>query len=101
MRTGWVGIVTSCPACRLRMDRGESDYFLGAYTLNLFGALVLAAGIAVLAIARPGWPRPLFYGVGFGAIVLFALWFYPFSRLLWLALDLAFRGPRTADFDRG
>lgn len=99
LRSGWVGTVTHCPGCGLRMDRGEPDYFLGAYTINLIGALALGAGVAVVAVARPHWPRPLVYGGGIAAIVLFALGFYPFSRLLWLALDLAFRGARSSDFD--
>ena len=76
------------------MDRGESDYFLGAYTINLIGALVLAVGLAVLAGVRPDWPRFWLYGLGLSAIVLFAFWFYPVSRLLWLAFDLAFRESR-------
>ena len=100
LRSGWIGTVARCPNCRLRLDRGETDYFLGAYTLNLLGALVLAVGLAVLAVVRPTWPRPLLYGAGLAAIVLFAFWFYPFSRLLWLAFDLSFRPARPADFDR-
>jgi uncharacterized protein (DUF983 family) len=100
LRSGWIGTVARCPVCRLRLDRGEMDYFLGAYTINLLGALALAVGLAVLAAARPAWPRALIYAIGLAAIVLFALWFYPFSRLLWLAFDLAFRGTRPTDFDR-
>lgn len=101
VRDGRVGIVARCPNCGLRFDRGEPDYFLGSYTLNLIGALALASALAVLGVVRPEWPRPLLYGGGIAAIVLFALWFHPFSRLLWLALDLAFRGARPSDFDRG
>jgi uncharacterized protein (DUF983 family) len=100
LRSGWISTVACCPACRLRLDRGEADYFLGAYTINLLGALALAVGLAVLAVARPTWPRALIYGAGIAAIMLFAFWFYPFSRLLWLAFDLAFRGTRPTDFDR-
>jgi uncharacterized protein (DUF983 family) len=100
VRDGRVGIVARCPNCGFRFDRGEPDYFLGSYTLNLIGALALASALAVLGGVRPEWPRPLLYGGGIAAIVLFALWFYPFSRLLWLALDLAFRGARPSDFDR-
>jgi hypothetical protein len=82
------------------MDRGESDYFLGAYTINLLLALMLAAGLAILAVARPDWPRPVLYAAGIAAIALLVIGFYPFSRLLWLAFDLVFRGPRASDFDR-
>ena len=99
LRSGWIGTVARCPICRLRLDRGETDYFLGAYTINLLGALVIAAALAVLAALRPGWPSVLIYGAGVTAIVLFALWFYPFSRLLWLAFDLALRPLRPSDFE--
>lgn len=81
------------------MDRGEPDYFLGAYTLNLIGALALAAGIAALGIMHPEWPMAALCGAAIVAIVLFALWFHPFSRLLWLAFDLSFRGTHPGDFD--
>jgi Protein of unknown function (DUF983) len=91
--------VARCPGCRLRLDRGESDYFLGAYTINLVAALALAVGIALLALGHSEWPPPLLYGASIGAIVLFTLWFYPFSRLLWLAFDLTFRGTRASDFE--
>ena len=101
LRLGWIGTVTRCPSCGLRLDRGETDYFLGAYTLNLIGALLVAVALAVLGAAHPDWPRSMLYGAGVGTIVLFALWFYPFSRLLWLAVDLALRGSRPADFDGG
>jgi len=100
LRSGWIGTVSRCPSCGLRLDRGEPDYFLGSYTINLLGALMLAAAIAVLAIARPDWPKPVLYGSGVAAIVVFALWFYPFSRLLWLAFDLVFRKARATDFER-
>jgi uncharacterized protein (DUF983 family) len=99
LRSGWIGIVTRCPSCGLRTDRGESDYFLGAYTINLLVALVLAAGLAILAAVRPSWPRVPLYAAGIAAIVFVVIAFYPFSKLLWLAFDLAFRRPRASDFD--
>ena len=81
------------------MDRGEADYFLGGYTINLFAALLLAVVVAVLAISHPDWPRFALYGAAIAAIVGFTLWFYPISRLLWLAFDLAFRGRSSRDFE--
>src|SRR6185503_9249888 len=99
LRSGWIRVAPRCPRCALRTDRGETDYFLGAYTINLLGALVLAVGVALLALAHPEWSRSVVYTTGIAAIALFTLWFYPFSRLLWLALDLAFRGTRPTDFD--
>ncbi len=82
------------------MDRGEPDYFLGSYTINLVGTLVLAGGIAVAAMLYPEWPPVAVDAMGIAVIAAFALWFYPFSRLLWLAFDLTFRPVRPSDFDR-
>ena len=52
-RRGWIDTVACCSRCGLRLDRGESDYFLGAYTINLVAALLLAVGLAVLALTHP------------------------------------------------
>jgi len=74
----WFGIRPACPRCRLRLDRGEPDYFLGA------------------------WPTPPWNAIYYGGIVgmiLAPVFFYPFSKLCWLAFDLMFRPPRPEDFE--
>jgi uncharacterized protein (DUF983 family) len=98
LRAGAMRLVPACPRCRLRFDRGETDAFLGGYTVNLLGALLLGAAFAVVALMFRDLPRPLLYAIGIGAIVAFALWFYPISRLVWLAADLAFRPAQGKDF---
>jgi len=88
-----------CPRCRFRFERrAEEGSFLGAYVLNLAvteGALaaVLFGLIAVRANSASGGPLwPVFVAGGLVAVVL-PLAFYPFSRTLWVALDLAVRPP--------
>ena len=90
----------ACPRCGLLLDRGEEDYFLGAYTVNFVTAelgLVVFLGLLVLAT----WPDVPWDSVLYGGIVLMLLMpvlFFPVSRTLWLALDLAFRLPDRGDF---
>lgn len=94
----------SCPGCGLRLDRGESDFFIGAYTVNLIVAEVLVVGVAVAA-ALVRWPDVPWTGLMYGLAVLMVIvpiGLYPLSRQLWLAVDLIFRPPDQApDFSSG
>jgi hypothetical protein len=72
------------------VDRPEEGYFLGALMLNLVAAeLLLAAGALVLVVST--WPDVPWTGVMYGgAVVMVAapLLLYPFTKLIWLAVDL-------------
>lgn len=93
VRASWMRRLPACPACALRLDRGEHDYFIGAYLLNLVVAeLILAGGLLVAVLAT--WPEPPWDAiqyVGVALMLLMPLVTYPFAELLWLAVDLAFR----------
>ena len=96
----WFGLVPACPRCRLRMDRGEADYFLGAMVFNMaFAEGLFALGLLVILIET--WPHPpwnaVYYG-GIVAMIVAPIVLYPFSKLCWLAFDLLFRAPRAEDF---
>ncbi|HUR24224.1 MAG TPA: DUF983 domain-containing protein [Acidimicrobiales bacterium] len=95
--TRWFQMADRCPQCRFRFERRvEEGAFLGAYVLNLAVtegalALVLFGFIIVRANSDAGvrlWP--VFVLGGLVAVVL-PLAFYPFSRTLWVAIDLAAR----------
>jgi uncharacterized protein (DUF983 family) len=96
----WAEPRASCPRCQLKLDRGERDFFLGAYTLNFIAVhLVLIAFLLVFVTLT--WPDVPWTGLVWGGIalvVLTPLAFYPISRTLWLAIDLAMRPPTPADF---
>jgi len=103
---GWFALQEECPRCQLHFERGESGYVVGAYMINIAVAelVLVAAGIAIAAAT---WPEPpwnlLMYG---GAALMAALpvVFYPFSKMLFLAMDLAVRphdGPEPRPEDRG
>jgi O-antigen ligase len=89
-----------CPTCGLLLERGESDYFIGAYTLNLIAVeILLALGfLVVVLITRPNPPwEALQYG-GVVLCILGAVLCYPFAKTTWLAVDLMFRPPKREDF---
>jgi uncharacterized protein (DUF983 family) len=93
----------SCPACRLRLDRGERDFFIGAYTINLIAAelIVFFGGIAVIVGTWPEVPwTAVMYGLA-ALMVAAPIVLYPLSRQLWLAFDLIFRPAETSDFEDG
>lgn len=99
---GWLRARPSCPSCGLKLDRGEPDFWSGAWMLNIVGvetvfALLLAAGVVLLWPAVP-WAAVLW--VGIAGMLLMPLLFFPISRTLWLAIDLAFRPPVPPDFVR-
>lgn len=85
-----------CPTCNLVFTRGESgDYWLGGFTVNFIVAEFTAVIITVIFVllTLPDVPWNI---VGFTALTsatLLPILFFPFSRTLWLALDL-FARPR-------
>jgi uncharacterized protein (DUF983 family) len=97
----WFGLRPACPRCGLRLDRGEQDYFLGAIVFNMaFAEGLFALGlIGVLLWTYPSPPWDALYYGGIAGMILAPIFFYPFSKLCWLAFDLAFRPARPKDFE--
>jgi hypothetical protein len=75
-----------CPACALVFER-EPGYFVGAIYLN-YGAtaLITFAGYFALdaALGLAVGPQLLLWGT---FAVAFPLWFFRYSKSLWLSLD--------------
>lgn len=98
----WFAMQHACARCGQTLERGESsDYWLGAYVINL----VVAEG-SVVVVALVMW-MVLGDGVSFNVLwaasmllaVVMPVLFYPFSRTLWLALDLHFRPSEAGDVE--
>ena len=89
-----------CSSCSLRFDRGEHDYFIGAYTINLIIAeLAVAGGLVVgILVTWPNVPWNLLTWVLLPVAILLPLLTFPFSRSLWLAIDLIYQPARESDF---
>jgi uncharacterized protein (DUF983 family) len=88
----------ACPVCGQVFERGESqDFFIGAYLINLVvaesTAIVVAAAMWITLGSRVSFN--VLWGASMALAVIMPVVFYPFSRELWLALDLYFR-PREA-----
>ena len=82
------------------MDRGEEDYFIGGYLLNFVGAelVIVAAAFFGILLTWPDVPwKGLTWGLA-GLMVPCPMLTYPFSKKLWLAVDLTFRPTTPADF---
>jgi uncharacterized protein (DUF983 family) len=82
-----------CPTCGLRLHRGESDYFIGAYLLNLVAVELLFAVLlgVVVIITYPNTPWALLQWGSMALIILGAVICYPITKSLWLAADLMLR----------
>ncbi len=77
----------------MELDRGESDYFLGVYIVNLVVVeFIFAIGFAVALIAT--WPTPPWALIQYTSavvIVIGAVACYPFSKVVWMAFDVMLR----------
>ena len=97
----WFRLTDSCPSCGLHLDRDEPGYWIGSYTVNLFltegfFAGVFAAGLWVTWPAVP-WTA---LGIGCAALaILTPILVFPYTKLLYLAIDLAFRPLEPNDLD--
>ena len=92
---GYLELRGACPRCGVRFER-EEGYFLGAYALNLIVAEFLGLGLAILLIFKTAlrdagllWQEL----VAVALAVAFPLLFFPYSRTVWIAMDLVFHPP--------
>lgn len=87
-----------CPSCGLALSRGEDpDFWLGAYAINLVVAEGFAALVGVTVLWAT-WPRSTAAQITATILaILMPVFFYPFSRAVWLAWDLTFRPVEEGD----
>jgi uncharacterized protein (DUF983 family) len=99
----WFNLKEQCPTCGIVFDRGESaDYWLGGYTINFLVAEFTAVILTVIFVLAT-LPEVPWNVVGFTALAaatLLPILFFPFSRTLWLALDLSARPTLRGDHPR-
>ena len=96
----WFTMHRRCPHCGLVLDRGESsDYWLGAYTINFivaeFVAVLLIVAMILFMLPDISWTVVQWASIV--AAVAMPILFFPFSRTLWLALDLWARPSERGD----
>ncbi len=92
-------MVDVCPRCGLHFRR-LPGHWLGSWFINICvtqTALVLVLIIGV-AVTYPTTPMPLLAALTLLAAILTPVSFFPFSRTIWCAIDLAMR---PLEFDDG
>jgi len=87
--SNWLTIKPECPNCGYVFER-ESGYFLGAYAVNLTVAEIITVALLVgfLIKSRYSWVTLELIFIPMG--ILLPLLFFPYSRMLWMAIDLYF-----------
>ena len=92
---GYFALRERCPRCGIHFER-EEGYFLGAYALNLIVAEFLGLGLAILVIFKTDlrnlqlvWQEVIAVALA----IAFPLALFPFSRTVWIAMDLIFHPP--------
>jgi uncharacterized protein (DUF983 family) len=95
----WFKMVERCPTCGIRIEREGNDYLAGSVMFNLVLAELIFAFVLVVYLLIV-WPAvnwdtleivaPL--GMAVAPFVLF-----PFSKLVWLAVDLALRPAHASE----
>ena len=96
----WLRVKPDCENCGLKFDRGEHDYFIGAYTINLIAAelIVVIAFVIGILITWPDVPWDAMKWILLPLAALTPIITLPLARSLWLALDLVFRPAEPSDF---
>ncbi len=92
---GYFTMREQCPRCGVQFER-EEGYFLGAYALNLIVAEFLGLGLAILLIFKTDLRHlPLIWQevIAVALAIAFPVVLFPFSRTVWIAMDLIFHPP--------
>jgi uncharacterized protein (DUF983 family) len=88
----WFTIVDNCPRCGFRLERIEG-HWIGALGINVvvsFGAVLVAVVVAFVA-TYPDGSAGAAVAVIVAVAVVVPLAFYPVSKTVWCAIDLAMR----------
>jgi len=85
----WLSMRDRCPRCGLRLEP-EEGAFLGALALNygVTGAAVIGLLVAWLAVTLPDVHVLPLTVAGVVVAVAVPILFFPFSKTIWVAVDL-------------
>jgi hypothetical protein len=93
----------SCPSCGIHFDREpQGGYWIGSNVINLFATEGTFAAIFV-GVLLLTWPSPPWDGMLWGGMLLMLLLpvlYFPFSKTLFIAVDLIFRPDEPQDYEQ-
>lgn len=93
--SNYFSLKDACPSCGAVFAR-EDGYFLGAYALNLVVAEILGLGTILVFLFRTDLSLLWQETIAVSAAIALPILFYPWSRSLWMAIDLQ-ADPATDD----
>lgn len=99
----WLRMCPSCPSCGMQYDREpQGGYWVGSYTINLFvtEAVFWAGFVAAMWWTWPNPPWDLLLWIGLFLMVAFPVFFFPWSKTLFVAVDLTFRPAEPRDYEQ-
>ena len=83
---GWFRMAESCALCGLKFERAQG-YFVGAIYVNYAVTTIIAVGGFFLLWGPLGLSTRAQLLVLVPIVLVFPLWFFRYSRSLWLALE--------------
>jgi uncharacterized protein (DUF983 family) len=83
---GWFAMRPSCDLCGLVFERAQG-YFVGAIYVNYAVTTLLAVGGYFLLWRYAGLSTAVQLLIWVPVVVLFPLWFFRYSRSIWLAIE--------------
>ena len=87
----WFTLRPNCPGCELRFER-EEGYWTGAMGVNIIATELLFVALMITTFVLT-WPDPPVREMIAGGVlftIAFPMFFYPFSKTIWMAFDRAF-----------
>jgi uncharacterized protein (DUF983 family) len=98
----WFRMIEVCPRCGLRFERTEGHWTgdLGINTIVSFGALLVTL-LGGFLLTYPDVPAVPLLVASFGVAIVAPVLFFPFSKTIWLAIDLQIRPPADGEVDPG
>ena len=93
----WFRMVDKCPRCGHIFDR-EEGFWLGAFVINFAVTEValglVCAGYILVSASDNSSSTPIgpWLAAGLAVAIIVPLFFYPFSKTIWAAIDLVMHG---------
>jgi uncharacterized protein (DUF983 family) len=83
---GWFAMNVVCAVCDLKFERAQG-YWVGAIYVNYAMTVLIAVGGFFLLRVTVDLDTPWQLALWVPFVIVFPLWFFRYSRSLWLALE--------------